>query len=152
MVLADEDVLEAPLDALEAISTQQQQAAREATDALVADQRAREQLVDDLTWLKVELEKLSHVRDDLRQRIHAMVQRELKRKQVVGALLQKLRATEVAAAMRAGSLRRLQAAIELAQRTAVRVQTVYFQKQIGSLQRQLEVALLKRKAPLKLAR
>jgi hypothetical protein len=74
-----------------------------------------------------------------------MVQRELKRKQVVGALLQKLRSTEVASAARAGSLRRLHAALELAQRTAVRVQTVYFQKQIGSLQRQLEVALKKRK-------
>jgi hypothetical protein len=35
--------------------------------------------------------------------------------------------------------------MELAQRNAVRVQTVYFQKQIGSLQRQLETALKQRR-------
>jgi len=152
-VLDDAEVMEAPLDALEALSAQQDAAAREATAALAGEQRAREQLVGDLTWLKNELEKLSHVRDELRQRVQAMVQRELQRKQVVGALLQKLRSTEVSAAARAGSLRRLQAAMELAQRTAVRVQTIYFQKQIGSLQRQLEVLLNVRKsAPLKVVR
>jgi chromosome segregation ATPase len=152
-VLDDAEVMEAPLDALEALSAQQDAATREATAALAGEQRAREQLVGDLTWLKNELEKLSHVRDELRQRVQAMVQRELQRKQVVGALLQKLRSTEVSAAARAGSLRRLQAAMELAQRTAVRVQTIYFQKQIGSLQRQLEVLLNVRKsAPLKVVR
>ena len=81
-----------------------------------------------------------------------MVQRELRRKQVVSALLDKLRSTEVAAAARSGTLRRLQAAMELAQRTAVRVQTVYFQKQIGSLQRQLETALHLRRPAVKLVR
>lgn len=143
--LDPEDVIEAPLAALEALAEQQADVAREATAALAGEQRAREQLVGDLTWLKAELEKLSNVREDLRHRIHAMVQRELKRKQVMGLLLQKLRSTEVASAARAGTLRRLHAAMELAQKTAVRVQTVYFQKQIGSLQRQLETALELRK-------
>ena len=56
---------------------------------------------------------------------------------------------EATTAARAGALKRLQAAIELAQRTAVKVQTVYFQKQIGSLSRQLDAALGKKKPPLK---
>lgn len=139
--LSPDDVLEAPMNELEQLAQQQAGAAKEATEALAGEQRAREQLMSDLTWLKAELEKLANVREDLKARLAAMVQRELKRKQVVSALLQKLRGTEVAAAARAGSLRRLQAAMEQAQKTAVRVQTVYFQKQIGSLQRQLENAL-----------
>ncbi|HEY1086539.1 MAG TPA: hypothetical protein VGE37_02550 [Archangium sp.] len=136
--LEADDVLDAPLDELETLSTQQASAAKEAADVLVADQRAREQLVGDLQWLKAELEKLSHVREDLKLRLQAMVKRELARKQTVSALLQKLRSTEVAAAARAGTMRRLQAAMHQAQVAAVRVQTIYFQKQIGSLQRQLE--------------
>ncbi|MDP2274075.1 MAG: hypothetical protein Q8K32_25255 [Archangium sp.] len=137
-LIAPEDVLDAPLAALDQLAAQQAEVAQEATRALAGEQRAREQLMGDLTWLKAELEKLSNVREDLRHRIHAMVQRELKRKQVVSALLDKLRSTEVSSASRAGTLRRLHAAMELAQKTAVRVQTVYFQKQIGSLNRQLE--------------
>ncbi len=137
-LIAPEDVLDAPLAALDELAARQAEVAQEATRALEGEQRAREQLMGDLTWLKAELEKLSNVREDLRHRLHAMVQRELKRKQVVSALLDKLRSTEVSSAARAGTLRRLHAAMELAQKTAVRVQTVYFQKQIGSLNRQLE--------------
>jgi chromosome segregation ATPase len=149
---AEADVLEAPMEELSELAEQQAQVAKEATDALAGEQRARDQLVGDLTWLKTELEKLSHVRDELRQRIQAMVQRELRRKTTVGALLEKLRSTEVAAAARAGSLRRLQLAMELAQKNAVKVQTMYFQKQIGSLQRQLETALKPKRRALELAR
>ncbi len=137
-LIAPEDVVDAPLAALDELAAHQAEVSQEATRALEGDQRAREQLMGDLTWLKAELEKLSNVREDLRHRIHAMVQRELKRKQVVSALLDKLRSTEVSSASRAGTLRRLHAAMELALKTAVRVQTVYFQKQIGSLNRQLE--------------
>lgn len=139
--LAPEDVLEAPLEALEQLTQQQATAAKEAAEALAGEQRAREALMHDLTWLKAELEKLSNVREELKQRLASMVQRELKRRAVVAQLLEKLRSTEVAAAARAGTLLRLQAAMELAQKTAVRVQTIYFQKQIGSLQRQLENVL-----------
>jgi chromosome segregation ATPase len=152
-LLEPDDVMEAPLSDLEAQAHQQAAIAQEATQALAGEQRAREQLMGDLNWLKAELEQVSNVREDLRHRIQAMVQRELKRKQVVSALLDKLRSTEVAAAARAGTMRRLSAAMELAQRNAVRVQTVYFQKQIGSLQRQLETALnLRRPGVVKLVR
>ncbi|MFO0593723.1 MAG: hypothetical protein U0228_00390 [Myxococcaceae bacterium] len=132
------DVVEAPLEELGALADQQAAAARQATEALAGEQRAREQLMGDLTWLKAELEKLTNVREELRHRVAAMVQRELRRRGVVAALLDKLRATEVTASARTASLRRLHAALDQAQRTAVKVQTVYFQKQIGSLQRQLE--------------
>ncbi len=111
---------------------------KEATQALEAEQRAKETLLSDLQWLKTELEKLTNVREDLKQRLASVLTRETKRRGVLAALLAKLRATEVTAAARIGSLRRLQAAIEKAQRNAVRVQTIYFQKQIGSLQRQVE--------------
>jgi hypothetical protein len=42
--------------------------------------------------------------------------------------------------------------MELAQKNAVKVQTMYFQKQIGSLQRQLETALKPKRRALELAR
>ncbi len=144
--LAPEDVLEAPMEALEQLAQQQATAARQATEGLAGEQRAREALMNDLQWLKAELEKLSSVREELKHRLGAMVQRELQRKAVVSRLLGELRQTEVAAAARAGTLRRLHAAMELAQRNAVKVQTSYFQKQIGSLHRQLESALGQRTA------
>ena len=143
----EEDVLSAPLDAMGALTEAQASATRKATEALEGEQRAKEQLLTDLGWLKTQLAQMSHVRDELKTRLEAMAQRELKRKAVVSSLVQQLRANEAGAAARAGALRRLQAAIELAQRNAVRVQTIYFQKQIGSLQRQLEIALGKKKAP-----
>lgn len=139
--LPPEDVLEAPMEALEQLAQQQDAAAKQATEGLAGEQRAREALVNDLQWLKAELEKLSSVREELKHRLAATVQRELKRKAVVSRLLGELRQTEVAAAARAGALRRLHAAMELAQKTAVKAQTSYFQKQIGSLHRQLESAL-----------
>lgn len=142
------DVLSAPMGAVEALTDAQAAVTKQATEALESEQRAKEQLLSDLAWLKGQLQHVSHLRDELRQRLEAMVQRELKRKGVMASLVERLRATEAGAAARAGALRRLQAAIELAQRNAVRVQTIYFQKQIGSLQRQLEVALgKKRPAP-----
>jgi chromosome segregation ATPase len=140
------DVVSGPLDAVGALAEAQAAATRQATDALQGEQRAREQLIGDLSWLKGELEKLSNVRDDLRGRIATMVQREVKRRGLIASLLETLRKNEVASAARMGTVRRLQAAIELAQRNAVKVQTVYFQKQIGSLNRQLEIALGKRAA------
>jgi len=143
----EEDVLSAPMDAVAALADAQAAAARQATEALEGEQRAKETLLGDLSWLKSQLERVSSARDELRTRLEAMVQRELKRKAVVTSLLDRLRANEAGAAARAGALRRLQAAIELAQRNAVRVQTIYFQKQIGSLQRQLEIALGKKRPP-----
>lgn len=140
-----EDVVSAPMEAVEALAESQAVAAKQAIEALQGDQRAREQLTTDLSWLKAELEKLSNVRDELRTRLGGMVQRELRRKGVVAQLLAELRKTEVASAARVSALRRLQTAIELAQRTAIKVQTIYFQKQIGSLQRQLETAQGKKK-------
>ena len=144
----EEDVLSAPMDAVEALTDAQASATRKATEALEGEQRAKDQLVTDLSWLKTQLAQLSQVRDELKVRLEAMVQRELKRKAVVASLVEQLRTNEAGAAARAGALRRLQAAIGLAQRNAVRVQTIYFQKQIGSLQRQLEIALGKKRAPL----
>ena len=148
----EEDVLSAPLDAVEALTDAQAAATRQATEALEGEHRAKEHLLTDLTWLKSQLESVSQVRDELRTRLEAMVQRELKRKAVVASLIDQLRTNEAGAAARAGTLRRLQAAIELAQRNAVKVQTIYFQKQIGSLQRQLEIALGKKRAPVNAAR
>jgi chromosome segregation ATPase len=139
------DVVSAPLQAVEQLAEAQAAATRQAADALQGEQRAREQLLGDLAWLKTELDKLSSVRDELRTRLGSMVQRELKRKAVVTSLLDRLRATEATTASRAGALKRLQAALTLAQRMAVKVQTVYFQKQIGSLSRQLDAALGKKR-------
>jgi chromosome segregation ATPase len=139
------DVVSAPMGALEQLTEEQAAAARQAGAALQGEQKAREALLGDLDWLKHELDKLSSVRDELRTRLGAMVTRELKRKAVVASLLDRLRATEATTAARAGALKRLQAAIELAQRTAVKVQTIYFQKQVGSLTRQLDAALGKKK-------
>lgn len=139
-VLADEDVVEEPMAAVEAMATQQTMQLVAATEVLVAEQAARELNVEDLSWLKAELEKLTHVRDALRDRVHAMLQRELARRSVLGKLLATLRMNEVTHAVRVGSLRRLQAAIELSQRTAAHVERVYFQKQIGSMERQLKKA------------
>ncbi len=143
------DVVSEPMNAVEALADAQAAATKQATDALHGEQRAREQLLGDLQWVKAEVEKLSHVRDDLRGRIATMVQRELKRRGLIASLLETLRKNEVASAARVATVRRLQAAIELAQRNAVKVQTIYFQKQIGSLNRQLETALGKRAAAQK---
>ncbi|MDX2014651.1 MAG: hypothetical protein SFW67_30915 [Myxococcaceae bacterium] len=130
--------VEAPLSAVDALTAAQAQLTKEATDALAAEQRAKEALLSDLTWLKVEVEKLAHVREDLRARIAAMVKRELERKGQLARLLATLREREVSSAARLAAVRRLSAAVELAQRMAVKVQTVYFQKQVGSLSKQLE--------------
>ncbi|MER2561355.1 MAG: hypothetical protein ABTQ32_11565, partial [Myxococcaceae bacterium] len=127
-----------PLSAMEQLGEEQAKAAKEATDALLAEQKARDALLGDLQWLKAEVEKLSNVREDLRHRIAAMVKRELDRKAQLARLLAKLRENEVTSATRLSAVRRLQAAVELSQRMAVKVQTVYFQKQIGSLSKQLE--------------
>ena len=127
-----------PLSAMELLGEEQAKAAKEATDALLAEQKARDALLGDLQWLKAEVEKLSNVREDLRHRIAAMVKRELDRKAQLARLLAKLRENEVTSATRLSAVRRLQAAVELSQRMAVKVQTVYFQKQIGSLAKQLE--------------
>ncbi|MBM4777607.1 MAG: hypothetical protein GQE15_07865 [Archangiaceae bacterium] len=127
-----------PLSAMEQLGEDQAKAAKEATDALLAEQKARDALLGDLNWLKAEVEKLSNVREDLRHRIAAMVKRELDRKAQLARLLAKLRENEVTSATRLSAVRRLQAAVELSQRMAVKVQTVYFQKQIGSLAKQLE--------------
>lgn len=127
-----------PLSAMEQLGEDQAKAAKEATDALLAEQKARDALLGDLQWLKAEVEKLSNVREDLRHRIAAMVKRELDRKAQLARLLAKLRENEVTSAARLSAVRRLQAAVELSQRMAVKVQTVYFQKQIGSLSKQLE--------------
>ena len=109
------------------------------------EHRAREQALGDLAWLEAQLALADLKVEALRERVAAMVKRELERKHGMSRLLQALRAAEVSSAARAGTLRRLHAALELAQRTAARVQTIYFQKQIGSLQRQLEVALKQRR-------
>jgi hypothetical protein len=130
--------VEAPLSAVDQLTAAQAQLTKEATDALAAEQRAKEALLSDLTWLKVEVEKLSHVREDLRARLAAMVKRELERKGQLARLLATLREREVSSAARLSAVRRLSAAVELAQRMAVKVQTVYFQKQVGSLSKQLE--------------
>ncbi|MBL8937350.1 MAG: hypothetical protein JNM69_22510 [Archangium sp.] len=127
-----------PLSAMEQLGEDQARAAKEATDALLAEQKARDALLGDLQWLKAEVEKLSNVREDLRHRLAAMVKRELDRKAQLARLLAKLRENEVTSATRLSAVRRLQAAVELSQRMAVKVQTVYFQKQIGSLAKQLE--------------
>jgi hypothetical protein len=130
--------VDGPLSAVDQLGAAQAQATKEATDALAAEHRAKEALLSDLQWLKGEFEKLSHVREDLRARIAAMVKRELERKSQLARLLATLRQNEVSAAARLSAVRRLQAAVELAQRMAVKVQTVYFQKQVGSLSKQLE--------------
>ena len=65
-LIEPEDVMEAPLSDLEAMATQQAAIAQEATQALAGEQRAREQLVGDLNWLKAEqLTQNSRVRESL---------------------------------------------------------------------------------------
>jgi chromosome segregation ATPase len=130
--------VEAPLSAVDQLTSAQAQLTKEATEALAAEQRAKEALLSDLHWLKAEVEKLAHVREDLRARIAAMVKRELDRKGQLARLLATLRDREVSSAARLSAVRRLSAAVELAQRMAVKVQTIYFQKQVGSLSKQLE--------------
>ncbi len=141
-------MVSAPLAAVDALAEAQAKASKQATEALQSEQRAREALLSDLQWLKAEVEKLSTVREDLRARLGTMVKRELDRKALLQKLLATLRSNEVTSAARLSATRRLEAAVEHAQRMAVKVQTIYFQKQIGSLQRQLEkerkAALLKK--------
>lgn len=132
--------LDLPLTELTKVSEAQAKSVQHAIEGLVEEERSKEALLSDLEWLKAEVEKLSMVRQDLRQKIASMVQRELARKSFVHRLLGQLRESEVTAASRAMTAKRLHAALEEGLRRAAQVQTTFFQKQIGSLQRQLDAA------------
>lgn len=139
-VLSEGDLVAEPLQAVDALTQAQAVATERLTKAVEADVVAREQTLSDLNWLKIELEKLTHVRDELKARLESMVQRELKRKATMTALLGQLRMTEVSSSMRMAAMRRVQSAISAKAKAEAATQTVFFQRQIGSLQRQLEMA------------